>query len=230
MLRFSNIREKSCNPITYMPYIGVERSTEEPALQTNENEALWLAQAQEGDDEAFASLVEAYQVPVYNLCYRMLGNGNDAEDAAQETFMRAYKAIKRYDPKRKFSTWLLSIASNYCIDQHRRRKLPTFSIEDTPTGDVPEKAISMDDRLALGEERSQVQDLLKNLSEKDRAALIMRYWYDYSYEEIAESLSLTVSAVKSRLHRSRRELAGEWTELQSQTLAAERTHHGSPAF
>ena len=83
----------------------------------------WLKQAQKGDDLAFARLVEAYEKPVYNLCYRMLGNAGDAEDAAQETFIRAYKAIRRYDPTRKFSTWLLTIASNYCIDQHRRRLL-----------------------------------------------------------------------------------------------------------
>ena len=211
-------------------YTTIERSIEEPALQTHEQEALWLVEAQKGDDESFARLVEVYQVPVFNLCYRMLGNRNDAEDGAQETFLRAYKAIDRYDPSRKFSTWLLSIASNYCIDQHRRRKLPTFSIEETPTGDVPQKGIGMDDRLVLNEKRSQIEDLLTTLSEKDRAAVVLRYWYDYSYEEIAASLSLTVSAVKSRLHRSRQELAGEWSRLQSQTLAAERTHHGSPAF
>ena len=87
-------------------------------------ESEWLQQAIKGDDLAFSRLVEAYQRPVYNLCYRMMGNANDAEDAAQETFIRAYKALNRYDPSRKFSTWLLSIASNYCIDQHRRRKLP----------------------------------------------------------------------------------------------------------
>jgi RNA polymerase sigma-70 factor (ECF subfamily) len=69
----------------------------------------WLKRAQKGDDLAFSNLVEAYQSPVYNLCYRMLGNAGDAEDAAQETFIRAYKALHRYDPSRKFSTWLLSM-------------------------------------------------------------------------------------------------------------------------
>jgi RNA polymerase sigma-70 factor (ECF subfamily) len=191
-------------------------------------EAEWLARAQTGDDEAFSYLVEAYQVPVYNLCYRMLGNAGDAEDAAQESFFRAYKAIKRYDPSRKFSTWLLTIASNYCIDQHRRRRLPTFSIEETPTQDFPDRtAISPDNLLVRNEQQAQVRKLLESLSSVDRAAVVLRYWYDYSYEEIASALSLSVSAVKSRLHRARRDLAIQWNEREPAALVVERTGHES---
>ena len=87
-----------------------------------ENESEWLVRAIEGDDQAFTRLVELYQNPVYNLCYRMLGTPGDAEDAAQEAFLRAYKNLQRYDRKRSFATWLLSIASHYCIDQLRRKK------------------------------------------------------------------------------------------------------------
>ena len=88
----------------------------------NEEMALVL-RAQQGNDEAFTSLVERYQTPVYNLCYRMLGERTEAEDAAQEAFLRAYLNLKRYDPARSFKTWVLSIASNYCIDRLRRRRL-----------------------------------------------------------------------------------------------------------
>ena len=85
-----------------------------------DNESEWLVRVMEGDDLAFTRLVEKYQRPVYNLCYRMLGNAGDAEDAAQEAFLRAYKSLNRYDQKRPFATWLLSIASHYCIDQPRQ--------------------------------------------------------------------------------------------------------------
>jgi RNA polymerase sigma-70 factor (ECF subfamily) len=193
-------------------------------------EAVWLARAQQGDIEAFSFLVETYQVPVYNLCYRMLGNRKDAEDAAQETFMRAYKAIKRYDPNRKFSTWLLTIASNFCIDQHRRRRLPTFSIDANPQFSIPDSSKGLETQLTMNEEEERVRTLLDTLGPKDRSAVVMRYWYDYSYEEIAEALSLTISAVKSRLHRARRDLANEWLEMQPQTMTAERIQHESPAF
>ena len=75
----------------------------------------WLQQALDGNETAFANIVETFERPVYNLCYRMLGDPIDAEDAAQETFWRAYQALNRYDPKRPFPTWLLSIAAHYCI-------------------------------------------------------------------------------------------------------------------
>ncbi len=188
-------------------------------------EAEWLAKAQKGDDEAFSRLVEVYQRPVHNLCYRMLGNTNDAEDAAQETFIRAYKSIKRYDPSRKFSTWLLTIASNYCIDQHRRRKLPTFSYDAMPVPDISDKNPGIDRQMVLGENKQKVMELLDTLNPKDRSAVILRYWYDYSYDEIAKSLSLSNSAVKSRLHRARKELAIEWLEMQEESTTFERTQN-----
>jgi hypothetical protein len=71
-----------------------------------DREAKWLIQAQKGDPQAFTHIVEEYQRPVYNLCHRMLGNAQDAEDAAQESFLKAYKAMNRYDPNRSFSSWL----------------------------------------------------------------------------------------------------------------------------
>lgn len=197
-----------------------------------DNEAEWLAKAQQGDAQAFSKLVEAYQVPVYNLCYRMLSNSEDAEDAAQETFLRAYKAIKRYDPQRKFSTWLLSIASNYCIDRYRRRRLPSTPIESMPQGELPDGAPSIESTVARHETQGEIQVLLEVLNPHDRAAVIMRYWYEYSYEEIAEELDLSISAVKSRLHRARRALAAEWLDRQPEApaLGVERSRHGSPAF
>ena len=84
------------------------------------DELAWVIQAQQGNDEAFTRLVEEYQTHVYNLCYRMLGEPEAAEDAAQETFLRAYQNLRRYDQTRSFATWLLSIGAHYCIDRLRR--------------------------------------------------------------------------------------------------------------
>jgi len=197
-----------------------------------ENESEWLVRAVEGDDAAFAHLVESYQKPVYNLCYRMLGNAGDAEDAAQESFLRAYRSLERYDQKRSFATWLLSIASHYCIDQLRKRRFTSFSIDDEDHAwlEPPDPGPNPEMSVSIGEKQAQVQALLEDLGPKDRSAVIMRYWYNYSYEEIAEALSLTVSAVKSRLHRARRALAVEWQSQQAQTQTAERICHESPAF
>ena len=198
------------------------------------DEKAWVAQAQQGSDEAFTYLVEAYQKPVYNLCYRMLGEPDLAEDAAQETFLRAYQHLSRYDQKRPFATWLLSIAAHYCIDRLRRRKFAMFSIdEDDDEGapfELPDpNSPEPENESVKKETRERVHELLQELDYTDRAAVIMRYWYDYSEVEIAESLQLTVSAVKSRLHRARRELANIWQD-ETPRARVQRRPHESPAF
>lgn len=166
-----------------------------------------ITRVKAGDTGAFTTILENYQRAVYNLCYRMLGNSGDAEDAAQETFIRAYRALHRYDSNRKFSTWILSIATHYCIDQLRKRRLQTISMDAVPYLHVPDTNPGPEGSMLLDERQQEVQDLLTNLSEVDRAAIVMRYWYEFSYDEIAETLGLTNSAVKSRLHRARRSLA-----------------------
>ena len=194
--------------------------------EINPEETEWIAQIRQGDDTAFTLLVERYQNAVYHLCYRMLGTSTEAEDAAQETFIRAYNAIDRYDTSRKFSTWLLSIATNYCIDQLRKRRLFTLSFEDMPFFDLAESGPGPEGTILMDERQHQVRQLLRSLTETDRAAVVLRYWYDYSYEEIAEVLNLTNSAVKSRLHRARLALAEAWNDQngQAQPIPA----HGMP--
>ena len=179
--------------------------------QRSNEEGLWIERATQGDDDAFAQIVESYQVPVYNLCYRMLGNKEEAEDAAQESFLRAYRNLNRYDPERKFVTWLLSIASHYCIDCLRRRRLKLVSLDDLlPRRERGTSTPGAEANYLQLENAEEIRIMLDGIGEKDRAAMILRYWYDFSYEEIAESLSLSISAVKSRLHRTRREMADRW--------------------
>ena len=199
---------------------------------TDEN--AWVFQAQQGNDDAFTQLVEAYQKPVYNLCYRMLGEPETAEDAAQETFLRAYQNLHRYDASRSFGTWILSIAAHYCIDRLRKKKFSVFSMdaedEDGMPFEVADPASPDPEAESVKrEDRNRLHLLLKDLDATDRAAVIMRYWYDYSEIEIAQSLKLTVSAVKSRLHRSRKALAGMWQEEKSRAHP-ERRSRESLAF
>jgi RNA polymerase sigma-70 factor (ECF subfamily) len=194
----------------------------------NANEMDWLTLAQKGDDDAFASLVNQYQTPVYNLCYRMLGNPQEAEDAAQESFWRAYQAIRRYDRSRPFATWLLSIAAHYCIDQQRKRRLPTMEIEDWMEEVVPDNFPSPESIAGRNQQNELLRQYLNKLNPQDRAALILRYWYEFSEEEISQTLKLSSSAVKSRLHRARLKLA---TLLQAEQNASdERIQDESPAF
>lgn len=196
----------------------------------------WLIRAQQGDDEAFANLVGAYQSRVHNLCYRMLGDPYAAEDAAQETFLRAYRAIRRYDLDRPFVTWLLTIASRYCIDQLRRRRLQTRPFDEYLGEILPADTPGPEGTLTRREEEQRMQAALDELKPTDRAAVVLHYWHQLSYEEIAGTLSLTVSAVKSRLHRARKALALAWQAQESAGSMAKRTavpeanRYESPAY
>ena len=173
-----------------------------------EEERLWVLQAQKGDQGAFARLVEAYQVPVYNLAYRMLGNSTEAEDAAQEVFIRAYTKLSTCDPTRKFSSWILSIASHYCVDRLRRRKGDWVSIEeDVAASWLPDKRPKPEEITLRREQSAVIHDLLQQLPPQYRLVVALRYWYDLSYEEIAGMTQDTESAVKSRLHRARQMMA-----------------------
>jgi len=173
-------------------------------------ERVWLEQAIDGDKVAFGKLIEAFQGPVYNLAYRMLNNSGEAEEAAQEAFVRAWTRLHTYDPKRKFSTWLLSITSNYCIDQIRKRRALLLSI-DEPLPPHPaltsDKAKGPEAQMANSEQQDLVQGLLQELPEEYRTAVILRYWQEMSYDEIAETTNSSVSAIKSRLFRARKQLA-----------------------
>ncbi|MFQ5812763.1 MAG: sigma-70 family RNA polymerase sigma factor [Anaerolineae bacterium] len=171
-----------------------------------EEERAWIQRALAGDQEAFACLVEAHQTAVYNLAYRMLGNAVEAEDAAQETFLRAYTRLNTYDSERKFSSWLLAIASHHCIDRLRRRRF-TLSLDELPPWRWLASSSRPEEVVIQSEERDEIHQLLDQLPPHYRAAVILRYWYDLSYQEIAEAMETTESAVKSTLYRARRRLA-----------------------
>ncbi|MEO7001133.1 MAG: sigma-70 family RNA polymerase sigma factor [Ktedonobacterales bacterium] len=168
----------------------------------------------DGDQEAFATLVEKYKDPVFNVAYRMLGNPTEAEDVAQESFVRAYTQIRTYKDTHRFSTWLLSIASHLSIDQLRRRRFLALPLENAPflewiadLGAGPEQAA------LAGEASDEMQQVLSALPAKYRAVLVLRYWHDLSYDEIADMLHLTPALVKARLHRAR--------ELVARTIKAQ---------
>ena len=174
----------------------------------NEQEEVWINEAQAGNKQSFSRLVEAYQRPVFNLTYRMLGTSEEAEDAAQETFLRAYSRLKQYDPNHKFSTWLFSIANHHCIDRLRKRRKVIVSIDDNPVlQNLQHETPEPEERVIDAEQAHQLQALLTQLEPEYRTPLILRYWEEYSYEEIAEAMELTVSAVKSRLFRARKQMA-----------------------
>ena len=181
----------------------------------NEQEQDWLDRAKGGYKAAFGLLVEAYQRPVFALTYRMLGDVSEAEDAAQETFLRAYSRLDQYDPGRKFSTWLFSIANYHCIDRLRKRRVQIVGLEESPVVFNLEGDSARPEAETLAQEQAEEMQALVNQLEPDyRTPLVLRYWHECSYQEIADVLDLSVAAVKSRLFRARKKLASLYEAAQ----------------
>jgi RNA polymerase sigma-70 factor (ECF subfamily) len=164
-----------------------------------------------GDHDAFTELVHDYERAVFNLTYRMLNDNVEAEDAAQETFLRAFRNLEKYDPSRSFKTWLLSIASHFCIDLIRKRRMSFLSLDEF----LPSQWLmisdddSVEDEAINRERRDWLQEMLTNLRPEERAIIVLRYWHDLSYEEIAQTLDTNRGVIKSRLFRARQALANQ---------------------
>lgn len=178
-----------------------------------------INRVKDGDSRAFSNVVESFRVSVYNLCYRMLNNNSgDAEDAVQEIFVKVWRNIGKYDEQRTFSTWVLSIATNHCIDQIRKRRLPTVEIDETMEEVIPDRIPSPKRVVAEREQAEEVQILLGGLSEVDRAIIILRYWDDLSDREIGSAVGLSEAAVKSRLFRARKQLVEIYRQAQAEAV------------
>ena len=187
---------------------GLGTTTKTGAIVESMSDAALVELVLNGDQDVFAVLVERYKDAVQNLAYRMLGNTTEAEDVTQETFVRAYTQLATYKSAHKFSTWLLSIASHLSIDQLRRRRFLALPLEDVPFLEwIVDAGVSPEQSVLQVERQDEIQDYLQRLPAKYRAVIVLRYWHDFSYEEIASALNLTPPLVKARLHRARELLA-----------------------
>ncbi len=162
-----------------------------------------------GDLEAFESLVRAHQDRIYNLAYRLTGNREDATDAAQEAFIRAYRALPRFRRDAAFSTWLYRIATNAALDLVRRRPAvpPVELTADYRAPDNPEVEAQR------RETHRRIHAALGHLPPEYRAAVVLRDLQGLDYEEIAHILQVPIGTVRSRLSRGRGALRAELTDL-----------------
>jgi len=180
---------------------------------TREQEAAVIRRVLDGDGNAFEDLVAAYEKNVYNLALRMTGNAQDAEDMAQEAFVKAYTSLPGFRGDSKFSVWLSRIVSNVCLDflrRQNRRPASSLSLEDEDGEesqmDIPDESQSPEQLLEHSLTQEAVQRGLQSLSEEQRQILLLREIQGLSYEEIAETLDLEAGTVKSRIFRARKKL------------------------
>ncbi len=166
--------------------------------------------ARNGDLRAFAELVDLYKDKIYQLAYRMLGNPHEAEDVVQETFLRVYTHLERYDETQKFSTWIYRIGTNLCIDRLRRRRASYSLDAEITDGDgldgydlLPSKEQTPEAHLILSETQERVRRAIDTLPEKYKSIVILRYLHDLSLQEISDILRMPVTTIKTRVHRGR---------------------------
>lgn len=167
---------------------------------------------QAGDVSAFEQLMCKHQKSVINTIYRFIGNRADAEELAQEVFLKVYNSAQKYKPKAKFSTWLYKITTNLCLNEIRRKRLETVSLDDLAeeTNDfIDARQIPPDIALERKELAFCVKKAVESLPEKQRMALILREYDDLSYKEIAEVMRCSVASVQSRLQRAKANLKGK---------------------
>jgi RNA polymerase sigma-70 factor, ECF subfamily len=166
-----------------------------------------LAAAQAGDDRAFGRLIEPYRYALEVHCYRMLGSTQDAEDLAQETLLRAWRALERFEPRAQFQTWLYRIATNACLDELERRPRRPQPVDPFPDRPVDETASPTYDPAARFAMREGMElALLRAIQElpgRQRAVLIFRDVLGWTAPEVAEVLQSTVASVNSALQRAR---------------------------
>jgi RNA polymerase sigma-70 factor (ECF subfamily) len=167
----------------------------------------------QGDLQAFEELVLGYQSKVYALTFRYMGNEEDAYDMFQETFIKAYRSLPTFKGKSSFGTWIYRIASNVCLDELRRRKrrIPTLSLDEPATTldgnelevEIADTSYSADLLYEQKELSSSIQEVLNQMKNEHKTAIILRDMLDLSYEEMAKVLGCSIGTVKSRLSRAR---------------------------
>jgi RNA polymerase sigma-70 factor (ECF subfamily) len=162
-----------------------------------------ILRARRGESDAFGELVTRYQTGVFNVCYRVLHERGEAEDMAQETFMRAYDRLNTFDLEREFGPWIRRIAANLCLNflESRKAVLPLDEERDRDQTQRPEKQVEVKER------SEQVRNALASLPANYRVVVELRHYQELSYEEIANELNIHLSDVKSHLFRARKLLA-----------------------
>jgi RNA polymerase sigma-70 factor (ECF subfamily) len=166
-----------------------------------------LSRARSGDHAAFRVIVEAHGRDVFRLAFRITGNEEDAEDAVQETFLRAYRKLDGFEARANFGTWLYRVTANTAIDVLRRRKRTSDRSTEIEEESLPMSiAPSQESRVFGRQVRERVEAALSCLSDLERSAFVLRHFQDMSLAEVSESLETSVNATKQALFRAVRKL------------------------
>jgi len=181
-----------------------------------------------GDEKAYEKLLEKYRGPVFSICFRMVRNRDDAEDLAQDVFIKIFNILDRYNPSFPFSSWLYRITSNLCIDFLRKNKRTIYSIDkpvDSEDGEMsrqlPSDAIGPERKMELKEEMVILEKAIEKLPEHYRMIVLLRHQEHLSYDEISETLGIPLGTVKARIHRARKTIVDFFKDYREGNLPAD---------
>ena len=169
-----------------------------------------IRRCKRGEEAAFQEVLQRYRAAVYNLCWRMTRNEEDARDLGQEVFIKVFSLLDRYDEQYAFSSWLFRIATNHCIDHLRRQRLRFLSVErdggledEEAEMQIPDQGPTPDVVLQRREAMEKLEEVIAELPPHYKVITLLRHDQQLSYEEIAETLQLPLGTVKARIHRAR---------------------------
>jgi len=193
---------------------------DERTMVDPQDDAILVEQVRNGNREAFRSIVERYSGLVYHIAYSMCHHPQNAQDAVQEVFYRAYKAIGSYNPQWAFKTWLRRITVNYLLDQKKKKNVDAVSMtqEDDSVYEFSDRKYDPAQAHYQNERELLLRKAVSELPEKQRMAITLRHFDDLSYEEIAEIMEMPLGTVMTQIHRGRKSLAERLETLQNELM------------
>jgi len=173
------------------------------------NDLLLVKEARKGNEKAFASLMNRYKDSIYYMLLKMVNNPSDAEDLTIEAFGKAFRSLDTYTPKFAFSTWLFKIATNNCVDFIRKKQLSPTPLDylqeslDNATVNIQSDMPDPEESLINHQKIAALKDIVNQLKPRYKALIELRYYKEYSYEEISSELNLPIGTVKAQLYRAK---------------------------
>jgi RNA polymerase sigma factor (sigma-70 family) len=173
------------------------------------SDLLLVEQARKGNEKAFAILMNRYRDSIYFLILKMVNNSSDAEDLTIEAFGKAFRSLESYTPKFAFSTWLFKIATNNCVDFIRKKQISPTPLDllqdnlDTATVNIQSDLPDPEESLINRQKIAALKDIVSQLKPRYKSLIELRYYKEYSYEEISSELNLPIGTVKAQLYRAK---------------------------
>ncbi len=190
--------------------------------QSNADDVEWVEKCLSGSTDAIGILIDRYQSPIYNLCYRMTGSSEDAADLTQEAFLKAFQNLSDYQPKHKFFSWLYTIALNLCRNHLKRKGIVKFFSlnqsreEKKTTFDPPSKGPSPEDHLESKEKQTILKALVEALPSKQKNLILLRLNDHLSDAEICKINGITENNLRVQLHQAKMKLFEEYQKRLGQ--------------